>query len=73
MKAKTPEQLEDAAIADAIRSVAAIKTRAYHRQMVNDLTARVQGKVDRARLDGKKVDIQAFVKEVVGEVASYQG
>jgi hypothetical protein len=70
MKAKTPEQLEDAAIADAIRSVVALKTRADQRALVAKITDSVQDKVDNARLNGKRVDVQAFIKEVVREVAS---
>jgi hypothetical protein len=69
MQVKTPEQLEDAAIADAIRSVVALKVRREQRELQNRLTEQVQKKVDLARLNGERVNIQAFVKEVVSAVA----
>lgn len=69
MQVKTPEQLEDAALADAIRSIIRLKTAALQREMQNNLTEQIKVKVDTARLMGKKVDVQAFIKEVVSEVA----
>lgn len=68
MLVKTPEQLEDAAIADAIRSVVALSMRVQQRELQNKITEGVKAKVDRARLNGQKVNIKAFVKEVVNEV-----
>ena len=70
MQVKTPEQLEDAAIADAIRSIVGIKIKATQRELVNKISEQIQPKVDRARLDGKRVDIQAFIKEVLSEVSN---
>lgn len=70
MQVKTPEQLEDAAIADAIRSIVGIKIKATQRELVNKISEQIQPKVDRARLDGKRVDIQAFIKEVLSEISN---
>jgi hypothetical protein len=70
MQVKTPEQLEDAAISDAIRSIVGIKIKATQRELVNKISEQIQPKVDRARLDGKRVDIQAFIKEVLSEVSN---
>jgi hypothetical protein len=73
MLVRTPEQLEDAAIADAIRSVVALKTRAQQRELQNTITDRVKNKIELARLNGKKVDVQAFIQEVIREVATTVG
>jgi hypothetical protein len=69
---KTPEQLEDAAIADAIRSVVGLKTRAMHRELVTNITDKVDAKIRKARLQGKRVDVNRFIEEVVREVAATQ-
>jgi hypothetical protein len=73
MVVKTPEQLEDAAIADAIRSIVAIKTRVEQRELQNRLTDAVNRKVTDARLKGRKVDVDKFIVEVAREVAATQG
>ena len=70
MVVKTPEQLEDAQIADAIRSIVALKTRAQHRELVNKITVKVHTKINNARLKGNRVDVDKFIEEVVREVTS---
>lgn len=70
MVVKTPQQLEDAAIADVIRSVVQIKTRNEQRELQNRITELVYPKIERARLRGQGVDIHKFVMEVVREIAS---
>lgn len=70
MKVQTPEQLEDAQIADAIRSIVALKTRAQQRELQNKLTEAVQPKLNHARLNGKRVNVDAFIKELLREVAN---
>jgi hypothetical protein len=72
MVVKTPEQLEDAAIADAIRSVVGIKTRALHRELVAQVSEQVESRVQKARLNGKSVNVNRFIEEVVREVATKQ-
>lgn len=67
---KTPEQLEDAAIADAIRSVVAITARRMQRELQNRVAAAVQPKIDVARLQGKHVDVNRLVQEVFREVTA---
>jgi hypothetical protein len=68
---KTPEQLEDAAIADVIRSVVAIKTRRMQRELQNKVAALVQPKIDVARLEGKHVDVNKLVQEVIRAITAY--
>ena len=70
MVVKTPEQLEDAAIADVIRSVVAIKTRRMQRELQNKVAALVQPKIDHARLQGKHVDVNKLVQEVTREITA---
>lgn len=70
MLVKTPEQLEDAAIADAIRAIVGLKVKATQRELVNGITEKVKLQVDLARLNGKKVDVHKFVQEVLDEIAN---
>ncbi len=70
MITRTPQQLEDVAITDAIRSIVGMHTRNQHRELQNRITEMVQPKLDRARLQGKRVDVKALMKEVMNEVAS---
>ena len=70
MSPKTPTQLEDAAIADVIRSVVSIKTRQIQREMQNAISEKVMPQLESARLKGKKVDIHRLVQEVARETAS---
>jgi hypothetical protein len=73
MVVKTPEQLEDDAIKDAIRSMVAIRVRRIQRDLQNEITAQIKERVDLARLQGKKVDVNKFVMEVARETAAAQG
>lgn len=68
MIAKTPEQIEDANIADVISTVVAIKTRKIHRELKNRIVEQVMPKIDLARLQGKAIDVEKFVAEVMKEV-----
>ena len=70
MTPKTPEQLEDAAIADVIRSVVALRTRKEHRELQNRITELVAPKIELARLQGKHVDVDKLVAEVQRELAT---
>ena len=70
MNVKTPEQLEDAAIADIIRSVVAMRTRGLYREMQNRIVEIVTPKIDMARLQGKRIDVDKLVSEVLREVTA---
>lgn len=73
MVVKTPEQLEDAAIADAIRTLVALRTRAEQRRIQNAITEAVKERLDTARLQGKRLNVDKFVVEVAREVGLYEG
>ena len=67
---KTPEQIEDAAITDIIRTTVALRMRKETRRLQNDLLLEISPKVERARLDGKKVDLNKLVVEALNAIAS---
>ena len=64
---KTPEQLEDAEIADAIRTVVAFGLRGKKRKIENSLFEQVKPQVDEARLKGKSVDVHKLVMSLFKE------
>lgn len=70
MIVKTPEQIEDANIADVIRTVVAIKTRKMHRELMNRIVEQVAPKIELARLQGKQIDVEKFVTEVMRETGN---
>ena len=70
MNPKTPEQIEDDAIKDAIRSVVGLKARMMQRELQNQVIERVAPKITTARLQGRKIDVDKFVSEVLREVAA---
>lgn len=66
---KTPEQLEDAAVFDTIRSVVGLQMRREGRALQNQLVEAIYPKVERARLDGKHVDLSKLVVEALNALA----
>ncbi len=73
MIVRTPEELEDAAITDAIRSIVGMRTRAQHRDLQNRIVGMVQPKLEMARLQGKRVNVKELMKEVLDETATPEG
>lgn len=67
MTIKTPEQLEDAAIADAIRTLVALEMREKKREIENHLISAVKPQVDKARLEGRSVDVRTLVQRLFKE------
>lgn len=67
MTVKTPEQLEDAAIADAVRSIVAIEMREKKRATENKLFEIVKPQVERARLEGRKINVRMLVARLFKE------
>lgn len=57
MMVKSPEQLEDAAIADTISTAVGIVLRDKKRRMENDIRMSLQPEVDQARLNGRSVNL----------------
>lgn len=64
MKVLTPEQLEDAAITDAINTVVGFDLRARKREMTNDLRGQLIPQVQKARLEGRRIDIPTLVQRM---------
>lgn len=58
---KSPEQLEDASIADAVNTAVGLRLRELKRQITNEIMEVVQPQVDTARLKGKAVDVEAVL------------
>lgn len=67
MTIKTPEQLEDAAIADAIRTLVALELREKKREVENHLFEIVRPQVERARLEGRSVNVKTLVQRLFKE------
>jgi hypothetical protein len=62
---KSPEQLEDAAITDAIDTAVGLRLREIKRQMTNEIRMLVQPEVDAARLNGRSVNVSRLFTSVV--------
>lgn len=60
---KTPEQLEDAAIKDAMSTAVALRLRALKRSMLNYLEAKTKDEITNARLNGREVDVEKMMAE----------
>lgn len=58
---KSPEQLEDANIADAVNTAVGLRLRELKRHITNEIMEVVQPQVDSARLRGKEVDVDAVL------------
>jgi glutamate racemase len=58
---KSPEQLEDANITDAVNTAVGLRLRELKRQITNEIMEVVQPQVDSARLRGKEVDIEGVL------------
>lgn len=70
VQVKTPEQLEDAAITDAIRSVVGVRTRAQFRELQNRLAETLAPKIEAARLNGRRVDVEKLISEALRETTN---
>jgi len=67
---KTTEQLEDAAIADAIRTAVGVRTREQFRVLQNRIAETLAPKIERARLDGKRIDVEKLIEEALRATAT---
>lgn len=63
-KTKSEVELEDEAIADAVRSFIALQSRVWVRQQKNAVLPQVMRLADEARADGKAVDVPAIIRQV---------
>lgn len=63
-KRKTEVELEDEAIADAVRTFIALQAREWVRQQKNAILPTVLKMADEARADGKALDVPALIKQV---------
>lgn len=70
MLVKTTEQLEDAAIADAIRTAVGVRTREQFRVLQNRIAETLAPKIERARLDGKRIDVEKLIEEALRATAT---
>lgn len=63
-KRKGQTELEDEAIADAVRSFINLQSRQWVREQKNRVLPRVMELVDETRASGKQVDTAAIVRKV---------
>jgi len=63
-KAKSEIELEDEAIADAVRTFIGLQSRVWARQQKNAVLPRVLRLADEARANGRAVDVPALIKQV---------
>lgn len=63
-KRKTEVELEDEAIADAVRTFVNLQARNWVRQQKNRVLPAVIEAADEARRSGKRVDVPALIKQV---------
>ena len=71
MTIKTPEQMEDAAITDAISTVASLYAKEQRRQLVNHLQSALKPHVDEARLKGREIDIAKFTQRALNIASGF--
>jgi hypothetical protein len=64
---KTPEQLEDLAIRDAVNTVVALELRNTKRELVNSLMADLDPQITKARLEGRAIDVKVLVERLMKE------
>lgn len=62
IKLKSQEELEDAAIADAVKTAVSLHLRNLNRRLVNDIAQRISDDVMSARHNGREVDVKRFMK-----------
>lgn len=63
-KTKTEVELEDEAIADAVRTFIVLQSRVWVRQQKNAILPRILKMADEARANGKAVDVPALIRQV---------
>jgi len=63
-KRKTETELEDEAIADAVRSFIRLRARVWEREQKNRILPAVIEAADEARRQGKAVDVPAILRQV---------
>lgn len=63
-KSKTDIQLEDEAIADAVRTFIGLQSRVWVRQQKNAILPVVLRMADDLRANGEQVDVPAILKQV---------
>lgn len=63
-KRKTEVELEDEAIADAVRTFIRLQARVWERDQKNRILPTVIELADAARLQGKQVDVPAIIRQV---------
>lgn len=61
---KTPEELDDAAVVDAVRTFLAVQARDWQRRQQNEVLPRVLKLVDEARANGDAPDVPAIIRQV---------
>lgn len=63
-KTKSEVELEDEAIADAVRTFITLQSRVWVRQQKNAILPRILKMADEARANGKAVDVPALIRQV---------
>lgn len=64
MTIKTPEQLEDRSIRDAVSTLVALEERERKHRLVNSLMAELLPQVQKARLEGRRIDVKVLVERL---------
>lgn len=65
MKVLTPEQMEDAAINDAISTAVGLHQRQQRRELLNNLRAVFGPEITQARLNGRVIDAEKFAERAL--------